>query len=123
MKIAILGTGMAGFGASLRLREEQVEVVLYEKNSYYGGHTASHRVDPGFIFDEGPHVSFTKDERIQNILVTFVVRIENQNWLIRCRRFYFERVRQMRNQVQKQGQQKSHQEEFLFQAEGVETRF
>ena len=67
-KIAILGTGMAGFGASHRLREEQVEVVLYEKNSHYGGHTASHRVDPGFIFDEGPYVSFTTDERIQSLL-------------------------------------------------------
>jgi protoporphyrinogen oxidase len=67
-RLAILGTGMAGFGASHRLREEQVEVVLYEKNSYYGGHTASHRVDPGFTFDEGPHVSFTTDERIQNLL-------------------------------------------------------
>ena len=32
--------------------------VLYEKNPYHGGHTASHHMD-GFIFDEGPHVSFT----------------------------------------------------------------
>jgi uncharacterized protein with NAD-binding domain and iron-sulfur cluster len=58
-KIAILGTGMAGFRDSHRLREEQVEVVLYEKNSHYGGHTASHHVDPGFIFAEDLHVSFT----------------------------------------------------------------
>jgi protoporphyrinogen oxidase len=67
-KIAILGTGMAGFGANRRLKEEPVEVVLSDKNSYYGGHTASHRIEPGFIFDEGPHVSFTKDKRFQHIL-------------------------------------------------------
>ena len=67
-KVAILGTGMAGFGASRRLKEEPVEAVLYDKNSYYGGHTASHRIEPGFIFDEGPHVSFTKDERFRHIL-------------------------------------------------------
>lgn len=67
-KIAILGTGMAGFGANRRLKEEPVEVVLYDKNSYYGGHTASHRIEPGFIFDEGPHVSFTKDRRFQHVL-------------------------------------------------------
>lgn len=46
-KIAVLGTGMAGFGANRRLKREPVEVVLYDKNSYYGGHTASHRIEPG----------------------------------------------------------------------------
>jgi protoporphyrinogen oxidase len=67
-RVAILGTGMAGFGAWHRLRAEQHEVVLYDKRAYAGGHTTSWVFPPGFIFDEGPHVSFTKDERIQEIL-------------------------------------------------------
>lgn len=68
--IRILGTGMAGFGAAYRLRQEGInsEISLYDKNPYIGGHTASFKMDDGFIFDDGPHISFTEDERIQKIL-------------------------------------------------------
>lgn len=71
-RVAILGTGMAGFGAWHRLRDEPHEVVLYDKQTYAGGHTTSWAYPPGFTFDEGPHVSFTKDERIQGILAKAV---------------------------------------------------
>ena len=70
--IAVLGSGMAGFGAWHRLRGEPHNVVLYEKNSYPGGHTNSHVFEPGFVFDEGPHVSFTKDEHVRAILADAV---------------------------------------------------
>ena len=53
-EIAVLGTGMAGFGAAHRLHAEGVTPVLYDKNGYHGGHTASFRNDHGFIFDLGP---------------------------------------------------------------------
>ena len=69
--VAVLGTGMAGFGASHRLRTAGVEAVLYDKNAHHGGHTATHRID-GFLFDEGPHVSFTKDERIRQLFAESV---------------------------------------------------
>ena len=69
--IAVIGSGLGGFGASHRLRAEGIQPVLYEKNSYHGGHTASHRME-GFIFDEGPHVSFTKEERIRQLFVESV---------------------------------------------------
>jgi len=69
--IVVLGAGLAGFGASHRLRAEGKDAVLYDKNAYHGGHTASHHMD-GFIFDEGPHVSFTKDERIRQIFADSV---------------------------------------------------
>ena len=65
--IAILGAGMAGFGAAHRLHPEKVGAVMYEKKPYYGGHTATHHYEGGFVFDEGPHVSFTKDERLQKL--------------------------------------------------------
>jgi protoporphyrinogen oxidase len=45
---------------------------MYDKNSYYGGHTASFRYDHGFLFDVGPHISYTKDTRIQEIFADSV---------------------------------------------------
>lgn len=70
--VVVLGTGMAGFGAAHRLREEGITPVMYDKNSYYGGHTMSFRHEPGFTFDIGPHISFTKDERIQELFADSV---------------------------------------------------
>lgn len=70
MNVRILGTGMAGFGAMHRLRQEgyNQEIPMYDKNAYYGGHTASFKSTDGFIFDDGPHISFTDDERLQDLL-------------------------------------------------------
>jgi len=65
--IAVLGTGMGGFGAAHRLHAEGIRPVMYDKNPYRGGHTASFQHDGGFIFDVGPHISFTKDARIQEL--------------------------------------------------------
>ena len=70
-EIAILGAGMAGFGAAHQLREEGLEPVIYEQNSYSGGHTASFK-HQGFIFDDGPHISFTQNERIQELFAESV---------------------------------------------------
>jgi protoporphyrinogen oxidase len=63
-KIVIIGSGMAGLGAAYRLNNEGAKSVVYDKNAYVGGHTASWKDRHGFIFDEGPHISFTKDERM-----------------------------------------------------------
>jgi protoporphyrinogen oxidase len=64
--IVILGSGMGGLGAASALREAGSSSVIFDKNPYPGGHTTSHERD-GFIFDEGPHVSFTKNERIRKL--------------------------------------------------------
>ena len=71
-KMAVLGSGMAGWGAAYQLQNEGVRATMYDQNSYYGGHTASFRHDGGFIFDIGPHISFTKDERIQQLFAESV---------------------------------------------------
>ena len=71
-QIAILGTGIAGFGAAYRLHAEGVTPMMYDKNAHHGGHTASFHSENGFIFDLGPHISFTKDERIQALLADSV---------------------------------------------------
>ena len=72
IKIAILGAGLAGFGAAHRLYNEGVESVIYEKNNYHGGNATSFKYDSGFIFDIGPHISFTKDKRIQELFAESV---------------------------------------------------
>ena len=66
--VAILGSGMAGFGAAYHLHQAGVATKMYDKNRHYGGHTASYAFDGGWLFDEGPHVSFTQDKRIQELL-------------------------------------------------------
>lgn len=70
--IVVLGSGMAGFGAAHRLSAEGIAPVMYDKNSYYGGHTTSFRYETGFLFDVGPHISFTKDPRIQELFAESV---------------------------------------------------
>ena len=65
--VTILGAGLSGLAAAQRLREAGCQVDVYEKNSYVGGHAYSHRVS-GFVFDEGPHVSFTKQPEIIRLL-------------------------------------------------------
>ncbi len=63
---------MAGFGAASYLHGKDIRPVVYDKNPYYGGHTASFRDKNGFLFDQGPHISFTKDVRIQNLFAKYV---------------------------------------------------
>src|SRR5882724_12051052 len=70
--VVVLGTGMAGFGAANRLHAEGIAPVMYDKNAYHGGHTASFRDTSGFMFDLGPHISYTKDPRIQGLLAESV---------------------------------------------------
>jgi len=70
--IVVLGTGMAGFGAANRLCAEGVVPVMYDKNPYHGGHTTSFRYETGFLFDVGPHISFTQDTRIQDLFAESV---------------------------------------------------
>jgi len=70
--IVILGSGMGGVGAAHRFHAEGITPVMYDKNGYHGGHTASFRYDGGFLFDQGPHISFTKDPRIQELFADAV---------------------------------------------------
>ncbi len=70
--IVILGSGMAGFGAAYRLHAEGLKPVIYERSGFHGGHAASFRREGGFLFDIGPHISFTKDPRIQGLFAESV---------------------------------------------------
>lgn len=70
--VVVLGSGMGGLGAANRLSAEGLRPVLYDRNSYHGGHTASFMHPGGFLFDIGPHISFTKDSRIQELFAESV---------------------------------------------------
>lgn len=74
-EICVLGTGMAGYGAAHRLREAGVQAVIFDKRGHYGGHTASFVFNGQYTFDEGPHVSFTKHERLQKL---FADNVDNK---------------------------------------------
>ena len=63
---------MGGFGAAYRLHAEGITPVMFDRNNYHGGHTASFRDPSGFLFDFGPHISFTKDPRIQELFADSV---------------------------------------------------
>ncbi|WP_116810904.1 protoporphyrinogen/coproporphyrinogen oxidase [Steroidobacter cummioxidans] len=64
----VLGAGMAGLGASYALDSAGVSFSCYDKNNYVGGHSRTLRYDNGFIFDEGGHISFTKNPHVQQVL-------------------------------------------------------
>jgi protoporphyrinogen oxidase len=68
--VAVLGTGMAGLGAGHALNAAGIPFVCYDRNAHYGGHTWSFRYENGFVFDEGGHISFTKHERIRELLAS-----------------------------------------------------
>ncbi|MFQ6601593.1 protoporphyrinogen/coproporphyrinogen oxidase [Flavobacterium sp. C3NV] len=61
--ILILGAGLAGISCSYHLKHN---CLVVEKNSYSGGHIYSHKIN-GFTWDEGPHVSFTKQQYVKDL--------------------------------------------------------
>jgi len=76
-KIGIIGAGPAGLALSLFLQHEHE---ILEANHHAGGHASSFRVQD-FTFDYGPHILFSKDQRI----LDFVIASLGQN-VSRCRR-------------------------------------
>lgn len=70
--IVILGTGMAGFGAARHLASEGIAFEIFDKDVEYGGHTRSYTHPGGWIFDDGPHVSLTKEDRVKEIFAEAV---------------------------------------------------
>ena len=63
-KYTILGAGLTGLSCSYHLGHENC--TIYEEKNHAGGHIYSHQKD-GYIWDEGPHVSFTDNLYVQNL--------------------------------------------------------
>lgn len=68
----ILGAGLAGLSCSYHLGHDKC--IVFEKNPYAGGHIHSNRRD-GFVWDEGIHISFTKDDYVRNL---FAESVQNE---------------------------------------------
>lgn len=60
--VTVLGAGISGIAVSYHLGHDKC--VIYEADSHYGGHIYS-EVEDGFVWDDGPHVSFTKSEYVR----------------------------------------------------------
>lgn len=63
-KITILGAGLSGISASYHLGHENC--ILFEKSHFKGGHIHSYNFH-GFTWDEGPHVSFTRNDYVRDL--------------------------------------------------------
>lgn len=65
MKYLILGAGISGLSASYHLGHERCYIL--EKSSKPYGHCSSEFLD-GYVWDEGPHVLFTNDSYVSDLL-------------------------------------------------------
>ncbi|MFT7602066.1 MAG: protoporphyrinogen oxidase [Acidimicrobiales bacterium] len=65
--IVVVGSGMAGLGASRRLRNEGRQHRVLDGSAHPGGHTRSFESN-GFWFDEGPHLSFSDNDDFKKML-------------------------------------------------------
>lgn len=65
----ILGAGISGLGAAYALRKAGKQSILLEKDNTYGGLCGSFTIN-GFTFDRFVHLSFAKDEQVNQIFRT-----------------------------------------------------
>jgi protoporphyrinogen oxidase len=64
-KVIILGGGISGLACEFFLNlGQEIEVVGFEKNSYFGGHAYSWEENGGF-WDDGPHVFFGEKNDVE----------------------------------------------------------
>lgn len=62
--ITILGAGLAGLSCSYYLGHDNC--IVFERNAHAGGHIHSHKRN-GVIWDEGPHISFTRNPYVREL--------------------------------------------------------
>ena len=64
-KVIVIGSGVAGMAAAIRLAVQGFEVHVYEKNNYPGGKLSAFEKD-GYQFDAGPSL-FTQPQNIEEL--------------------------------------------------------
>jgi protoporphyrinogen oxidase len=67
--VTVLGGGISGLAVAHYLGPDRC--CVYEADSHYGGHVYSEEQD-GFVWDDGPHVSYTKNEYIRQLFSDLV---------------------------------------------------
>lgn len=70
-RVAVLGAGVAGLAAAQALIRAGERPTVYEGKSSIGGNASSYETH-GFLFDYGPHISFTKKQEIKDLLFAAV---------------------------------------------------
>jgi phytoene desaturase len=65
MKIIIIGSGMGGLSAGIRLAANGHDVTIFERNSYAGGKLSEFSVN-GYRFDAGPSL-FTRPDLVEEL--------------------------------------------------------
>jgi protoporphyrinogen oxidase len=65
--VVVIGSGMAACGALHELGRHGLSPIVLDMADEPGGHTKTRVYEGGWVFDEGPHISFTKDPRVQEI--------------------------------------------------------
>lgn len=65
LKVIVIGSGVAGMAAAIRLAVRGFDVAVYEKNYYPGGKLSAFEKD-GFKFDAGPSL-FTQPKNIEEL--------------------------------------------------------
>jgi len=83
----IIGAGPTGLGAACRLQELGANWILFEKNPYVGGLSASFEKD-GFLWDVGGHVLFSHYQKYDD----FLNRIIHDNEWMHHQRICFIRL-------------------------------
>lgn len=68
-KTIIIGSGPAGLGAADSALEKDISYHIYESDAAPFGHCKSFTLadHPEIYFDEGPHISFTKNPQVQKL--------------------------------------------------------
>ena len=66
-KCAIVGAGISGIAASIRMRNKGYDVTVYEANSFAGGKLST-ETEKGYRFDMGPSV-FTMPQNVDELFI------------------------------------------------------
>lgn len=89
-KAIIIGAGVAGLAAAIRLAVKGLQVTVYERNKEPGGKLTSF-VNNGFVFDKGPSL-FTQPQNLKEIFdeaaEDMSAYFQYKNCEINCRYFF-----------------------------------
>jgi diapolycopene oxygenase len=66
-KVAVIGAGVSGLAASIRMRNKGYDVTVFEANSFPGGKCSSES-NKGYRFDMGPSV-FTMPQYVDELFL------------------------------------------------------
>lgn len=90
LKAVVIGSGVAGLAAAIRLAVQGFEVDVFERNAYAGGKLSYFEKD-GFSFDSGPSL-FTQPQNLEELFAFAGEPMEDyfqyQNVSLSCNYFY-----------------------------------